>query len=76
MVSAIVYKFSYDAHIAACFDPECLRQSGYKLKKFKDGYRYYPIDSNQTYVVRNQQTIELGEHISTFYWSKQYDVYR
>ena len=64
----LVFKFSYDAHIAACFDPECLRRSGYKLKKFADGYRYYPIGSKRTFVKRNAQVVELGLHISTYFW--------
>lgn len=71
MRNEMVFKYSYDAHIAACFDPKCLQRSGYKLKKFVDGYRYYPIGRKRTYVIRNSQIVELGQHISTYYWSER-----
>lgn len=67
----VVFRFSYDAHLAACFDLRCLQKSGYKLKKYVDGYRYYPIGSKHTYVIRNPQVIEVGQHVSTYYWSGQ-----
>ncbi|OPX89878.1 MAG: hypothetical protein A4E53_01393 [Pelotomaculum sp. PtaB.Bin104] len=70
MRNDIVYRIAYDAHIAAYLDPECHRRSGYKLKKFEDGYRYYPIGTKKTYIVRNSQVVELGQHISTIYWSE------
>lgn len=69
MRNDLVFKNSYDAHISACFDPECLHRNGYKLKKYLDGYRYYPIGIKQTYVIRSSQVVELGQYISTFYWS-------
>ena len=69
MRNDLVFKNSYDAHIAAYFDPESLQKSGYQLKKFIDGYRYYPINKKQAYVIRNSQVVELGQHVSTYYWS-------
>lgn len=64
-----VFALSNNARIAAFLDPECLKRGGYILKKFTDGYRYYPIGSKQTYVLKNSKVIELGQHVSTFYWS-------
>ena len=71
MSNDFVFKLSYDARIAAFFDPECLQRGGYILKKFSDGYRYYPLGSHQAHAVKNSKVVELGQHISTFYWSRQ-----
>ena len=64
----LVFKRSREAQLSAFFDPEC-KGSGYKLKKFKDGYRYFPLGNKKTYVIRNAQIAELGQHILTCYWS-------
>lgn len=71
MKSNMFFKFSYDAHIAACFDPECLQRGGYKLMKFSDGYRYYPIGSKRIFVIKNDQVVELGQHMATYFWCVQ-----
>lgn len=65
-----VFKLPNNARIAAFLDPECFKRGGYILKRFTDGYRYYPIGSKQTYVRRDSEVIELGQHVSTFYWSR------
>ncbi|MEG6615260.1 hypothetical protein V6C27_02305 [Peptococcaceae bacterium 1198_IL3148] len=75
MKTDLVFRLPSNARKKAFFDPDCYQQGGYILKKFSDGYRYFPLGSQQTYVVRNPQLIELGQHVSTFYWwSRQSDV--
>lgn len=64
----LVFKHPSNARKEAFFDPECYQKGGYILKKFSDGYRYFPLDSQKTYVIRNSQVVELGQYISTFYW--------
>jgi hypothetical protein len=71
----LVFKLPSNARIEAFFDPDCYQQGGYILKKFADGYRYFPLGCQRTYVVRSPHIIELGQHISTFYWwSRQSDT--
>lgn len=71
MENKLVFKRPCNARTAAFFDRECFQKGGYILKKFADGYRYFPLGSNQTYVRRNWQVVELGQHVSIFYWSSQ-----
>jgi len=63
-----VFALSYDAQSAAYFDTECINQGGYVLKKFTDGYRYYPLGSKMTYVSRTSNVTEIGIHIFTDYF--------
>lgn len=71
MRDVLVFKRSKEALLNAFFDPECHEKRGYNLKKFEDGYRYYPLGCKKTYLIRNTQIFELGQHILTFYWSGQ-----
>jgi len=60
-----VFELSYNAQSAACFDTECIRQGGYILKRFTDGYRYFPLGSKTTFVARSENVTEIGVHILT-----------
>lgn len=62
----ILFKTASEARLEGLCDVKCAFQGGFIVKRFNEGYKYFPLKDKAPYLVRSGKIVELGEYVGTY----------